>query len=224
MRRFAVVLFLSLGAIGSTGCDELFKKDAKNAMEAAQKKALAGDFRGAIKLYEAALDGTAKTAEAHYRMATIYDEKLRSPVDALHHFERYLDYEPNGRFATEARGYKKDSELKLLTSLGKENLISQSEAARLKNENLSLRKSIVDLRALKAASPLPAAPAAKGEHVQKPIPPGARTHVVQSGETLASIARKYYKNTARWKEIQAANFIGADNAANIKPGQTLVIP
>ena len=50
----------------------------------AEKKAKAGDYRGAVTLYEASLDGTAQTAEVHYRLAVIYDEKLRSPLDALH--------------------------------------------------------------------------------------------------------------------------------------------
>jgi len=65
---------------------------------------------------------------------------------------------------------------------------------------------------------------AKAEPVQKPIPPGARTHVVQSGETLASIANKYYKNGARWKDIQDANFNSLEGTVKIKPGQKLIIP
>jgi nucleoid-associated protein YgaU len=48
--------------------------------------------------------------------------------------------------------------------------------------------------------------------------------VVASGETLASIAQKYYKNKARWKEIQDANFFPSDGTAKIKPGDELAIP
>ena len=58
----------------------------------------------------------------------------------------------------------------------------------------------------------------------KPIPPGARTHLVEPGETLASIAAKYYKNRGRWKEIQDANNSALGGSANIKPGQRLVNP
>ena len=51
------------------------------------------------------------------------------------------------------------------------------------------------------------------------------THVVASGETLASIARKYYGNTKYWERIYSENkgLIGSDPAA-LKIGQKLKIP
>ena len=204
-----------------------------------RKKAAAGDFRAAIKLYEGALDGTAETAEAHYRLALLYDDKLKSPHDALHHFERYLELAPNGPFSNEAKAYRKEGELKLMTSLTKGSFVTQADAARLKNENLTLRQRVVELLAKKEtapASPIPRAaeakqkaiPAAtingKGEPVQKPIPPGARTHTVLAGETLSTIAQKYFKNKARWKDIQDANFNRLEGTVKIKPGQKLIIP
>lgn len=204
-----------------SGCDQLFEQQSKRALEVAETKEKTGDFRGAVKFYEAALDGTAATADVHYRLATIYEDKLKSPLDALHHFQRYLDLAPKGHYALEARNYKREGELKLMTSLGKGNFISQEEAARLKNENLSLRNTIVSLRAQKSAPPQ-AVP--RGEQVQKPIPPGSRTHTVEPGETLASIALRYYKTRARWKDIQDANFYALEGTAKIKPGQTLIIP
>ena len=51
------------------------------------------------------------------------------------------------------------------------------------------------------------------------------THVVASGDTLASIARKYYGNTKYWERIYSENrgLIGSDPAA-LKIGQKLRIP
>jgi nucleoid-associated protein YgaU len=60
--------------------------------------------------------------------------------------------------------------------------------------------------------------------VQKPIPQGGRTHVVVAKETLSTIAAKYYKNKARWKDIQDANFNRLEGTVKIKPGQKLIIP
>src|SRR3954468_22352885 len=108
-----------------TGCDQLFQRDTKGQMEAAGKKVTTGDFRGAIKHYEAALDGTAKTADVHYRLALLYDDKLRSPLSALHHMERYLELAPKGTYAKEAAAYKKEGELKLLNSLSGGKLLTQ---------------------------------------------------------------------------------------------------
>jgi nucleoid-associated protein YgaU len=50
-------------------------------------------------------------------------------------------------------------------------------------------------------------------------------HVIASGETLSSLARKYYGSTKHWRKIYEANksTIGSDPAA-LKVGQSLVIP
>jgi LysM repeat protein len=207
------------------GCDRLFDKGSKDDLAAGDKKNAAGDFRGAVAAYEAALDGTAKTANAHWKLALLYDDKLKVPRDAIHHFERYLDLVPNGIHAKDARAMLKQAETKLALAQGKGTFMSQEDAVRLKNDNLQLRKTLAEVRAQKNATPIPVATAVKpGETAQKPIPPGKRTHVVQAGETMASIAEKYYKNKARWKDIQDANFYSTNGTPKIKAGQTLIIP
>jgi nucleoid-associated protein YgaU len=102
--------------------------------------------------------------------------------------------------------------------------LTQEEAARIKNENLALKKSLADLRAQKAAPVVSAASGKPGDFATKPIPPGARTHIVGKGETLASIAVKYYKNKGRYRDILNANFYSAEAATKLKVGQELVIP
>lgn len=220
-RRGARVL-LALALLALPACDRLFDKGGKDGLVAADKKMAAGDFRGAIALYEAGLDGTAKTVEAHYKLALIYDDKIKDPLDALHHMQRYLELAPAGPHARDAKAYKKEGETKLLTQLAKGSPVTQQEAVRLKNDNQLLREQIAALRAQKA---VPAATMnTKGEPVQKAIPPGSRTHTVQSGETLSTIALKYYRNKARWKDIQDANFNSLEGTVKIRPGMTLIIP
>lgn len=65
------------------------------------------------------------------------------------------------------------------------------------------------------ATSAPASPSAGGDS----------THVVASGDTLASISRKYYGNTKHWERIYSENkgLIGSDPAA-LKIGQKLKIP
>lgn len=67
-----------------------------------------------------------------------------------------------------------------------------------------------------APSTLPATPNA--------VPAGARQHTVQSGDTLASLARKYYGSPARWTEIQRANTGVLGGGTALKIGVVLVIP
>ncbi|MDB6151522.1 MAG: LysM domain/BON superfamily protein [Chthoniobacter sp.] len=207
------------------GCDRVFEKSSKDELARGERKAATGDFRGAVAQYEAALDGTAATAEAHYRLALLYDGKLKSPRHSVHHLDRYLELAPSGPHARDAKNLRKENELKLALSSGKGTFTTQEEATRLKNEILRLNKQLVEVRAQKNAAPAPQSAAGKAnDAVQKPIPPGTRTHVVQSGDTMASIARKYYKSSARWKDIQDANFYATNGTPKIKVGQTLIIP
>ena len=104
----------------------------------------------------------------------------------------------------------------------------------MKNTNLELQKKIIQLKdELEAANKAKATASkaagskvgvAKPEQTQKPLMPGARTYTVQTGDTLASISRKFYKNnSARWKEIQNANFGPLEGTAKLKPGMVLMI-
>jgi LysM repeat protein len=222
LRRSLVRVWLAATLLATPACERLFDKGAKESIAAADKKAAAGDYRTAANLYEGALDGTAKTAEVHYKLALLYDGKLKQPVDALHHMERYLELAPSGAHVRDAKAYKKEGEAKLLTQLSNGSPITQQEAVRLKNENQILREQLTVLRAQKA---MPAATMnAKGEPVQKPIPPGSRTYTVQSGDTLAKISRKFYKSPARARDIQDANFNALEGTVKIKPGMVLIIP
>jgi LysM repeat protein len=220
-RLWASALLL-LVALTFPACDRLFDRDGTGDIVAAEKKAKAGDFRGAASLYEAALDGTARTADVHYKLALLYDTKLKSPLSALHHIDRYLELAPTGSHAADAKAYRKEGEIKLLTKLSKGSPITQQDAVRLKNDNQFLREQLAAVRAQKAMPAATLSP--KGEPVQKAIPPGSRTHTVQSGETLSMIAQKYYRNKGRWKDIQDANFNTLEGTVKIRAGMKLIIP
>jgi len=217
-----LVLALGLGA----GCTRLFDNGTKDNLATAEKKASAGDFRGAVQYYEASLDGTAKSADTHYKLAVLYTEKLKSPLDALHHVERYLALAPNGPHAKDARNLKKEDLANLRTELSNGAPTNPADANRLRDENKKLReekaevmKEITALRAAKSIGPTTA-----GQPVKKPIPKGARTYTVKSGDTLAKISRDFYKTPARAKAIQDATFERATGTVKIKPGMVLIIP
>ena len=191
----------------------------------AETKIAQNDFLRAINLYEAALDDSPRCADIHYKMAQLYDDKLSDPVSALHHFKRYLSLAPSGPHASEARNLMKRDEIALLTSLSGDSVVSRAEAARLKNENLSLRKEIEDRWAKnRNAEKTSAAGPKTSPTPEKTTEKKGQTYVVQSGDTLASISRKFYKSSTRWKEILHANSKKIDNPAKLKVGETLTIP
>ncbi len=226
-RSYSAILGLMF-ALSLAACDRWSEGRYHAALAEAQKRLQAADTEGAIRAYEMILDGTAKTAEAQYLLGHLYADNLKDPLGALHHFSRYLAIAPDGPFAKEARNFQKEGELRLMNQLGKGSPLTQEEAARMKNENLALRRALAELRAIKTQPPVvagtPGSKGTKGEAVQKPIPAGARTYKVAAGDTLGSIAQKHYKNKGRWKDIQDANFYGSDGGLKLKPGQELIIP
>ncbi|MEO8950759.1 MAG: LysM peptidoglycan-binding domain-containing protein [Chthoniobacterales bacterium] len=193
----------------------------------ADAKAAQGDYLQAINLYEAALDGTEKSADVHYKLGLLYDDKMNDPLNALHHFKRFLTLSPTGKRAEEVKVFMKRDELSLLTNLSGDSFVTRSEAVRLRNENLKLRQQVNDSWAEKKAAKEQAKSATKSARV--PNEPRKRTgkeriYTVQSGDTLASISRKFYKTSSRWGRILSANPEILAKPTDLKPGQTLVIP
>lgn len=209
-------------AFGLASCDQMITPRSTQVIKDAESKAADGNYLRAITLYESALDGSAKSADIHYRLALLYDDKMHDPLNALHHFKRYLVLMPTGSHATEVKNFLKKDELELATSLSGDSVVSRTEAARLKNENLALHKELEDqanrLRGVTTdKSSGTSATSTKSAS-------GSRTYVVREGDTLASISRRFYKSSGKWKKIRDANRSIIDDPGKLKAGQTLTIP
>jgi nucleoid-associated protein YgaU len=59
---------------------------------------------------------------------------------------------------------------------------------------------------------------------EPPSSDGARYHTVGKGDTLYALARRYYSDQRRWKDIYEANRDDISDANKIRVGQRLVIP
>jgi tetratricopeptide (TPR) repeat protein len=211
-------------ALSLTGCDRLIPSRYNQLVQDADDKAAKGDFERAINLYEAALDDSPRCAEVHYKLALLYDDKLNDPVSALHHFRRYLALSPNGSHANDAKNSSRRDELAALTSLSGDSVVTRAEAARLRNENLTLHKQLDARSGTWQSTPgktqtREAASAKTGASKS-----GSRTYVVREGDTLASISRKFYKSSKRWHQILEANKGNIHDPKRLTVGQTLVIP
>src|SRR6266542_1724499 len=207
MMNAAWVWLSILLLIGLTACDRMGGSRHAQLIQDGDAKSTQGDFARAINLYEAALDDSEsiRNAEVHYKLALLYDDKLNDPVSALHHFRRCLALSPTGAHATDVRNSIKHDEIAALTVLSGDSVITRSEAARLRNENLNLHKEL-EARAVLARSATDKSPQEGGTSSKKaPSRKGDRSYVIQSGDTLFSISRKFYKSPKRWKEILNAN-------------------
>jgi LysM repeat protein len=205
-------------AVSLASCERMVTSRNTQRIKEADWKAAQGEYLWAINLYESALDGTPQSADVHYKLALLYDDKLNDPLHALHHFKRYLLLNPEGSHADEVRELIKRDEVALGTSLSGDSVVTRAEAARLKNENLSLHRQIDEGRAHPTATKSPA------RHEDKEKSNGPRTYTVKEGDTLASISRKFYKTSKRWRDILDANEKKVDDPDNLKAGQTLRIP
>lgn len=77
----------------------------------------------------------------------------------------------------------------------------------------------------KAAAPPPAAAAVvAGGAPAAPAAPEAKVHVVEKGDTLSAIAKKYYGKASAYMKIFEANKDVLTDPDKIKPGQKLRIP
>ncbi|MEY2551366.1 MAG: hypothetical protein QOG12_1510 [Verrucomicrobiota bacterium] len=218
-KKIATALLVGL-ALGIGGCDRMITPRSAQIIKDAENKTADGNFPRAITLYESALDDSPRSADVHYRLALLYDDKLHDPLHALHHFKRYLTLAPSGPHAGDVKNFMKKAELELGTSLSGDAVVSRAEASRLKNENLALRKEVEDFRAHRS----PEKPQADAKAADKKSGTSPRTYVVREGDTLASISRRFYKSSGRWKKIRDANKSLIDDPGKLKPGTTLVIP
>jgi LysM repeat protein len=222
--KCATLLWSILAAALLSGCDRMMTPRNAQIIKDADAKAAQGNYLRAINLYEAALDDTPRCADIHYKLALLYDDKMNDPLNALHHFKRYLILSPNGARANEVKDFMKRDEIALLTSLSGDSVVTRTEAARLRNENLNLRKEIAERSTKSKMTIEKAQPTeAHGEKINERKSEN-RTYIVQPGDTLFSIARKFYKSSRRWKEIRDANKNKIDNPAKLQPGQSLTIP
>ena len=205
---------------GVAGCDRFGSSRYTQLMQDADNKSEQGDVERAVNLYEAALDDSPRSAEVHYKLALLYDDKLNDPVSALHHFKRYLALSPNGPHAKDVKDSIKRDEIAALTALSGDSVITRAEAARLRNENLTLHKQLEERAASRTALEKSEENNARKAGSKK----AGQTYVVRSGDTLVSISRKFYKSPKRWKAILEANKRNIRDPKDLTVGQTLVIP
>lgn len=241
---FAVWLIMSLNGCIPAGQSELDEEKEPHFL--AGKKAInTMDYRGAIEEFEKAVEVNPRNSKAHQQLGWLYEEKESEPAAAIYHYEKYLKLRPSSDNAEVIRqrvvNCKQDlakSVLPLPITPGMQRQFDQlvDENKRLKEENDRWKAHFASLG---AAVTNPASHAAvqhiwSGQTNTRSVatnsaPPNmagsripnlaARTHVVQSGDTAAAIARKY--------NVKLAALLAANptlDPRRMRVGQTVIIP
>lgn len=170
------LLLLLLVFVALAACNRMVTPPGRQLLKDADAKVNSGDFLEAISLYESALDDSTRSAEIHYRLALLYDDKLNDPLNALHHFKRYLTLTPSGPKAAEVKTFMKRDEIAVVTALSGDSLVTRAEAARLKNENLRLQKDL-EARSAQLRTATATEKSGRAGRVQKsPLPAKHKKH------------------------------------------------
>lgn len=204
------------------------------------------DYRGAIESFGEALEANPRSAAAHFELGVLYAERESDPAAAIYHYQQYLRLRPGAPNAEMIRDHimrlKTDLARTLLPVTPPEEM--QKRMDELAQENQRLRdeveryKSFVNARAVVTNQPPAQAQARNGPAAvggasggaspgRTAAPPSrtprpvavARTHLVRSGETPSSIARRY---NLKLEKLLAAN--PGLNARRMKIGQSLNVP
>ncbi len=106
--------------------------------------------------------------------------------------------------------------------------------SKIETERMKQKMRDLEERVQRLSVPRPAAPAPvrvkppvepEPEQVEAPAKPSIpSTYVVQEGDTLQSIAKKFYGNSDRWVEIYEMNAERVERGGTIRAGQFLILP
>lgn len=97
--------------------------------------------------------GVRAAPESHLEAGTIYLHHIKDPIEAIHHFRKYLELQPNSREAPSVRELVVTAKREFARTLPAPHLENQSvrlaatvEAEQLRRENEELRAEIATLR------------------------------------------------------------------------------
>lgn len=250
--RYTYLLAALLAALlGGFGCGRA-ADTAHPAFRKARLCHDAGDYEAAERQYRNLLAVRPDSLDGHLALASLYDENLNDPFRAIYHYREYLRLSPPPSGKEMAQAWLAAAESRYREQLNGKELPPPRQAAAaedaalidaLRKQNGDLKRIVLaqtrELAALKkspvAAPALAAAPTPDKNAVAAPAPVPSpapapapvpdtfpKTHRVGSGDTLGSIARKYYGSSTKFKLIMDANNLTP--TTRLKLNQELMIP
>jgi tetratricopeptide (TPR) repeat protein len=202
------------------------------------------DFPGAAEFYNKALLVNPEFANAHLELGLLYENRLADPISAIYHYRRFLELRPDSDKKQLAEDFIERAKLSLAAKLPQSSIVDSNELTRLENEktallqeNAALRTRVAELEKvgnttqLVATAPavapgimMAAAPMMGTSEASTTEEPRVRTYIVQRGDTLQTLAFRYYGSRAAWERIFQANRSGLPSKDQLKVGQQLMIP
>ncbi len=238
MRNNGIIGLCLAVALLSSGCAKrVGRSDARERMlpqvVKAEKKCLEGEFDTAVEWYEKALMARPAAARVHLDLALVQHYHTKDLIGAVYHYRRYIALRPDTekdamiddqiRLAMQqldARGVGlEEKSLDRLVALEKENTGLRLQAEKLSAELKKAKQKLAAVERTRVAvdSPAPS---------RRRTPPRGRpkTYRVQRGDSLGSIAKELYGDSAKWRELYDANKAIIPDYDRVPAGLVLTIP
>jgi nucleoid-associated protein YgaU len=179
----------------------------------------------AMDKFLAVIEDRKSAPKSHLEAGKIFIEKYDDPVLAIYHFRQFLlkssSTMEDGLVTQMIETAQKRFVQKLLGK-NAENYDNQNFLVllkRLREENISLKRQLDELRKIKNISEKDIY-FSENRQLQSSL----NSYTVSAGDTLSSISQKVYGSADKWNVIFEANGDKLNTPDSLKVGQVLVIP
>lgn len=200
-----------------------------------------GETRKALECFLKVIDARKGSAESHLEAGRMYLE-LQDPLPAIYHFNQYIRLKPTSQQTTLVRQMVRTAEKQFMQQLpgrpfdlgapGGGALDGRLQALQRENESLKLALADANRNPRRLVPPTKTGGPSPAE-VTPPVrpnaenAPAARSHVIARGDSLSSIARRYYDDAspARISALFNANRDKMTSPNNLPQiGTVIVLP
>jgi LysM repeat protein len=231
----AVLLNVAISSCSQTG--PIVEEEDDAAFQRGRSYLKVGKEEEALGEFLSVTRRTMNSPKSHLEVGRLF-LKLKSrkdPVAAIYHFRRFLFLENDSKEAPKVKQLIITAEREIIRDLPGEPYSDYLDSLALKEENELLKREVADLRARQGLpispsqthSPVPTIQQVRPQIVApfqpKPVA-RSRTYVVQKGDSLYAISRKFYGDSSKIDLIFKANQSSLPSKNSLKLGQKLIIP
>jgi hypothetical protein len=244
MMRVRSMVWVVVAAVLAAGCSQPVRvMDGDELdhplMKRARQKEQSGDTNGAVQIYRTLIDHSPSMARAHLSLALVLDRPQGDYVQAIYHYDRYLDLRPDTEKRPMIEGRVRSATLSLVGTVFSNEaaviermrtLVQETAALKTRNANLEAqlqqsRATVSNLRARLTASAGEASKVLERRGLlEAGIQPSLPTVKVERNDTLRKIAARVYGDQNRWRDLYEANRNVLRRPEDVRVGQILVIP
>ncbi|MBO5254556.1 MAG: LysM peptidoglycan-binding domain-containing protein [Opitutales bacterium] len=248
-----VLYMLSVGGCDFVSEDNIVKEENEPHFVRGREELSRGNPQEAMIAFLKVVEKRKDAPESHLELGRLYLNEMKDYVFAIYHFRKFLELCPNSPMSMQVRQLIDTARKGYAASLPEspfENNLPKIELEemynKLQKENLELKQKLANAIERLDSLALVTSKQSKVSVVEKRqttnnIPKASNTtkpttnqvvvardipssYVVQPGDTLSSISKRFYGSSRRWKDIFRSNRDRLVSPESVRPGQTLRLP